>query len=339
MNAIGARPLQLDRPGVGYLRSVPGYASLFWRLFIPNATVIVAACAVLFLEPANGRIPVLVGGSVLLMAVNLVLIRRTVQPLVRLAAIMQRVDPLVQGERLPLPRQHSEVRIVAEAFNEMLDRLESERQQSGTRILREREAERRRISAELHDQIGQVLTAIALQLDRLEARAPSDELRVECASAREGVLAALQDVRRLASELRPEALDALGLVPALRTLTSQLAERTGMRIDRTLATPLPTLSAEQELVVYRVAQEGLTNALRHAGATRIDVELEGRGTGVALAVRDDGCGIAGATHRPAGGIRTMQERALSVGADLHVGPGNAGGTEVRLILDGAPATR
>lgn len=308
-----------------------GYASLFWRLFVPNVTVLVTASIVLVLEPANGRIPVMVGGCLVLVTVNSILIRRAVQPLMRLVELMQRADPLVGGERLPRPRQNSEVSVVADAFNEMLDRLEDERRESGSRVIREREAERRRISAELHDHIGQMLTAVALQLDRLHARLP-DELAGECLSAREGVTATIGDVRRLASQLRPETLDTLGLLPTLRDLTVELAHRTGMRIDRTLPPALPALTADQELVIYRVAQEGLTNALRHAGAERIELSLADTGGTVTLVVRDDGRGSDGTPRRPAGGVRTMHERAMSVGAQVRIDAARGGGTEVRLVL-------
>jgi two-component system sensor histidine kinase UhpB len=313
------------------------YIPLFWRLFIPNATVLAAAGLVLHLEPANGRLPALVGGLAMMLVVNLVLMRRAVAPLVRLTELMRRVDPLQPGERIPPPRAESEASVLTEAFNEMLDRLETERRESMRRALSERESERRRVADELHDEIGQNLTALALQLDRLHKRAP-EELRNDVADLREGVLATVEDVRGVVRTLRPEGLDALGLPAALTSLTTRLMQRTGIRIVRELERDLPALDDEQNLVLYRVAQESVTNAIRHGRASCIAVALSARGQHVELTVRDDGVGIdEGAVAAGDGGIRSMRERALSVGGRLAVGRrADAPGTEVRLVVSSAP---
>jgi two-component system sensor histidine kinase UhpB len=311
------------------VRSPP--ISLFWRLFIPNATVLGVACVVLMVEPANGRVPALVGGLTAMLAVNLVLMRRAVRPLTRLTALMRRVDPLHPGERIPLLGPGSEVTVLVEAFNDMLDRLEAERRESALRALSEREGERRRIAAELHDQIGQTLTATTLQVERLIERAPP-ELRADAIAVRETILATIDDVRALARQLRPEALDELGLVPALTNLVERLAEQTGLRFERDLERGLPQLGPDAELVVYRIAQEAMTNAIRHAGAERISVALRSDGGCVRLEVCDDGRGISG--RRSDGtGLRTMRERALTIGADLEVAPRADRGTAVRLAVD------
>src|SRR5918998_2484162 len=97
---------------------------LFWRLFVPNACVLVVACVVLIVEPANGRIVSLVGGLAIMLAVNLFLMRRAFAPLTRLMATMNRVDPLRPGERVPLVGPPSEVTVLAREFNAMLDRIE-----------------------------------------------------------------------------------------------------------------------------------------------------------------------------------------------------------------------
>lgn len=313
------------------------YIPLFWRLFLPNATVLAAAGFVLHLEPANGRIPAIGGGVAVMLVVNLVLMRRAVTPLERLTDLMRRVDPLQPGERIPAPQAESEVSVLSEAFNEMLGRLETERRESLRRALSEREAERRRVADELHDEIGQNLTALALQLDRLHKRSPED-LRAEVADLRESVLATVEDVRGVVRTLRPEGLDALGLPAALTSLTTRLTQRTGVRIVRELQRDLPALDDDQELVLYRVAQESVTNAIRHAQASCIAVALSARGELVELTVRDDGVGIEEA-RGPAGdgGIRSMRERALSVGGRLVVRRRTDGpGTEVRLMVSSVP---
>jgi two-component system sensor histidine kinase UhpB len=203
------------------------------------------------------------------------------------------------------------------AFNQMLERLEAERRESGRRALQAQEAERRRIASGLHDEVGQVLTGVLLQLDDEETK--------------EAVRQALNEVRRIARELRPEMLEQLGLVSALTELSRRFAESSGIRVERSFATELPPLSGEAELAVYRVAQESLTNVARHAGATHVDLALEPGVGSVVLSVCDDGRGISeAAATNGHGGLRGMRERALLVGGALAVKPGRTGGVEVRL---------
>ena len=309
------------------------YVPLFWRLFIPNATVLGVACVVLMVEPANGRVVALVGGLTVMVLVNLVLMRRAFAPLARLIALMRAVDPLRPGQRLSAPGPDSEVTLLTGAFNDMLDRLETERRESGRRAQSERERERRRLAAELHDEIGQSLTAQVLQLDRLARRAP-DDLREEVVDARDAALTTVEEVRALASRLRPEALDTLGLVPALTNLVERLSERTGVRIARRLDRDLPQLSEDAELVIYRVAQESLTNALRHAGPCHVEVTLGCEDGCLVLRVSDDGVGLGNALASDGGtGVRGMRERAVLLGAELSIDGRPGGGTVVTLRVD------
>lgn len=303
---------------------------------MPNATVLTVACIILLVEPADGRLPVLIGGLSALLVINVLLMRRAFAPLSKLTTLMARVDPLRPGSRLEVPGPSSEVTLLAHSFNEMLERLESERRDSVRRASAAQEEERRRLAAELHDEIGQSLTALALQLNRLAERSPGD-LRAPVAGARDTALQLVDDVRAVARQLRPEALDELGLVAALTNLIERLSARTGLVIDRRLDCDLPPLGADAELVLYRVAQESLTNVIRHAQASRAEVTLEKVGDGVLLAVCDDGRGIE---PEPAGqgGLRFMRERAVMVGGDLEIAArGNGGGTEVRLRVSSAEA--
>src|SRR5919201_7039740 len=140
----------------------------------------------------------------------------------------------------------------------MLARRRAERREATGRVLAGQEAERPRIAQELHDQVGQELTAALLLLSRLQSRAPED-LRAAVLDAQDTVRASLEDVRRIAIELRPEALDDLGLESALAVLCDRFAQRSGLEVSCRIPDPLPGLSPESELVVYRVAQEALTN--------------------------------------------------------------------------------
>jgi two-component system sensor histidine kinase UhpB len=233
----------------------------------------------------------------------------------RLAALMGAVEPGQPGRRAILSsRAGAEVTALGEALNSMLDRLEDERRESGRRALAAQEGERARIARELHDEVGQTLTAVALRAERaMGEMSPQDEALAEIA---ETVLRSLEDVHRMGRELRPEALDELGLVSALIALCSRVTEQGGLNVCRELEWQLPALPGEVELVIYRVAQEALTNALRHAHAEHATVRLRCVDERVALSVRDDGRGFPERAGER--GIAGMRERALLIGADLEV---------------------
>jgi two-component system sensor histidine kinase UhpB len=139
-------------------------------------------------------------------------------------------------------------------------------------------------------------------------------------------------VREIARRLRPEALDDLGLRSALAALTLDLSSRTDVRIERRIAADLPGLSAEEELVVYRVAQEALSNAARHSGAERISVALRRSADGVELDVADDGRGFVFDEAEGGLGIAGMRERALLLGGELRIESRPEQGTTVRLRI-------
>jgi two-component system sensor histidine kinase UhpB len=214
-------------------------------------------------------------------------------------------------------------------FNAMLDRLEGERRESGRRAVDAQEQERRRLALELHDEVGQTLTGVVLGLDGVRQAAPQDlRERVETLQAivREGA----EHVREIARGLRPEALEEFGLRAALVTLLTGVADTSGLRVQRRIAAALPALPPQVELVVYRIAQESLTNVVRHAGATRVQVALEQRDGALELRVLDDGRGIDPAAFGSSRGLRGMQERAVYVGGSFGVRRVDAHGTEVRL---------
>ena len=312
--------------------------TLYRRLFVAYAAVLSLAVLVLIFAPITISVPValtelvvLLLGLVLMLAVYHVLLNRALAPLERLTALMRRIDPLAPGQRIDLDVREVEVAALTEAFNGMLDRLEGERRESARRALAAQEGERRRIARELHDEIGQVLTGLVLRSETLARRAPAD-LRGDLEDLREAARQGAQDVRRIAQRLRPEALDELGLQSALLALCTTVAEQAGIEVARELDRDLP-LTAEQELVIYRVAQESLTNVVRHAHASRAEVRLaRAPGGGVMLRVRDNGSGLPPRAEDQSTGLRGMRERALLVGADITIGAAPGGGTEIRLLL-------
>ncbi|MER5991659.1 MULTISPECIES: HAMP domain-containing sensor histidine kinase [Streptomyces] len=313
--------------------------SLYWRIFGLNALVLGMATALLLWAPVTVSVPVLlteavilVGGLGVMLVANAALLRIGLAPLDRVTRLMTTVDLLRPGQRLPV-RGHGEVTELVRTFNAMLERLERERAASSARALFAQEAERRRIAQELHDEVGQSMTAILLALKQAADEA-SDPLRGELQQAQEITRASLDEVRRLVRRLRPGVLDDLGLVSAVTSLATEFATHTGLRVTRRFDTNLPPLDHETELVIYRVAQESLTNAARHAEARNVTVSLRGADDGVVLEVSDDGRGI-GAAHEGAG-IRGMRERALLIGATLDIAPVRPTGTRIRLA---APAVR
>ena len=309
--------------------------SLFWRVFAVNAGLLGAIALLLLFSPVEIDAPIrrtqaliVVGGLVITVIANAVLLRRVVAPLEQLAQRMETVDLLRPGQRLPVNRRDETGRVLV-AFNRMLDRLERERQDSGRRVLAAQEAERVGIARDLHDEVGQVLTGVLLQLNSIGEAAP--EHREELDQARQAVRRALDEVRRISSELRPEMLEHLGLVSALTELSSSFARVSGVRVKREFRPLLPKLAPEVELAVYRIAQESLTNVARHAGASRVTIALEPGHDSVVLRLTDDGRGFAGAPDEH-GGLRSMRERALLVDGALAIKEAPEGGVEVRLVV-------
>jgi two-component system sensor histidine kinase UhpB len=312
-------------------------STLFRRLFLAYALVLGAAVAILVLAPVTISVPteleelsLVLAGFAAMLVVYRTLLHRALAPLERLTGLMRRVDPLAPGQRVEAMDADEEVAALAEAFNDMLDRLEGERRESGRRALMAQESERRRIARELHDEIGQVLTGLVLRSETVLRRAPA-ELRGDIAGLRDAARQGAEDVRLIAQRLRPEALDELGLQSALLSLATGVADRSGLTVTRALR-PIPSLTAEEELVVYRVAQESLTNVVRHASAAQVELRLGQDANGVTLTVRDDGIGLPDDVDDDANGIRGMRERTLLVGGRLTVRRVAPSGTEVVLCL-------
>lgn len=314
--------------------------SLLWRVFAANAAVLVIAFALLLVTPVTVTAPtatvaeaaILLVGLVVMVVVNLVLLQRSFAPLRRLTQLMSRIDPMEPGRRLSgVSARDTEVASLLRAFNSMLDRLEFERRDSGRRALAAQEHVQSRIARELHDEIGQTLTAIAIQAESGAATA-SEGQRETWSKVASLAHRSLDDVRRIGRDLRPEALDDLGLVNALIALCTRIGEQSDIAIERRMAAGLPPRSAEVDLVVYRVAQESLTNVMRHSGAKRAVVSLEHTNGQFVLAVRDDGQGFSNPPRDDAAGILGMRERAMLVGGRLTIRTEADEGTEVRLEI-------
>jgi two-component system sensor histidine kinase UhpB len=310
---------------------------LLWRAFFASALIMVLAAVLLVVTPVtihapatSAQLAIVLGGLALMLLANLWALGRVLAPLRKLTALMARIDPDRPGERITdIGSYGPDVAALSDAFNQMLDRLERERHESARVALAAQEGERQRLAAELHDEIGQTLTAAAIQIEHaadVGRDSPPDLRRIA-----DSVRRSLDEVRRIARELRPEALDDLGLVNALISLCSRLASQGGLRIERQLE-KLPGISPDLELVIYRVAQESLTNVVRHAQASRATVSLAAGSRAATLSIVDDGRGLPADLPAHTAGISGMRERARLLHGRLEIESKPGEGTTVRLEL-------
>jgi two-component system sensor histidine kinase UhpB len=307
------------------------------RALISSTALLMLSLALLIFTPVTVSAPIRAGelavlgvAFFVLLALNVVAVRRTLSPLTRFAAKLQEID-LAEGRRIAVdPAEETpELAALAEAYNEMLARLREERRAGARAALLAQERERLRIAQALHDEAGQTLTAVALEIERTAADGSEvDPARMAAIAGQ--VHATLDEIRRISRDLRPEALDDLGLVYALIALSTRMARQGGLRIERDFDGELPPLPEDVELVVYRVLQEALTNVLRHSGASRCLVRLDWDGERLVLEVVDDGAGMPADLGGETVGIEGMRERALLAGGRLSIGPGPEGGTAVSL---------
>ncbi len=276
-------------------------------------------------------------GVVLSLAVNWVVLRAAFQPLISLERTAEAVrmgNLAVRAE--PTPFSDPQIAHLAATFNGTLDELERDRAQLrsvASQVINAQEEERKRISRELHDDTAQILFAQLLRLTALKT-SPNQDVRGTAAALEEMTVEALEGVRRLALELRPPALDDLGLQAALGDLTQRFADQLGITIDYQARGSRGRLAADVELVLYRIAQEALTNVAKHAQATHCWVDLDRGQEDVTLSVRDDGRGFdpAQETRRDGRGLGLglfgMEERVTLVGGTFRIWSRPRHGTEI-----------
>jgi two-component system, NarL family, sensor histidine kinase UhpB len=201
------------------------------------------------------------------------------------------------------------------------------------RVVESEESERRKINRELHDRVGQGLSSLVLALELVRQTLPPEAIAAVGArldDARALALRAVEDTRDVMADLRPPALDEFGLAPALRSLAETFGSRNRIQISVRGGAPLPELSSIVQTALYRIAQEALVNVAKHAGATRIAINLVAQPGGVELSIADDGRGFepAHAESGPKWGLRTMRERAEAVGGVLQIDSRSGQGTTI-----------
>ena len=194
-------------------------------------------------------------------------------------------------------------------------------------VVSAQELERERLARELHDETGQALTSILLGLKELEDAGSAADVTSATARLRELVVTTLQDVRRLAVELRPKALDDFGLVPALERLVETFQEQTGIEVIMEPQLGQERLPSEIETALYRIIQEALTNVVKHAQASRVSIVLSRRANTVSAVFEDDGRGFAVDETRDGGlGLLGMKERLSLLDGRLQIESSSDGGT-------------
>ena len=301
------------------------------NLLLVTGTLFGASVAVgLDLTERGQQFVVLAWGLVMTMVVNVLILRRRFAPLERLIDEIEQIDPSKPGQRIVAGGDADEIARLAASFQRLLERVEEERIRAGRMVLRAQEEERRRIARDLHDEVNQALTAILLRLEAVKQIAP-DELRDEIAETSALANQAMEELLRLARQLRPSALDDHGVAAAVQSQAKRFADQTGLEVRfRTRGEP-SRLTEDQEIVLYRVAQEALSNVAQHSGASGLAIDLVADDGQVTLRIRDDGIGFdPGNDEHARTGLAGMTERARLVGGRLDLTSSMGQGSVVTL---------
>ncbi|MET0730554.1 MAG: sensor histidine kinase [Solirubrobacterales bacterium] len=315
---------------------------LLTQVLVVNLLLIVAAvvAAVIAANPDGslGDTPeaglVLGFAIALTIVLNAFLLQRRIKPLEDLVDRMERADLSRPGANLKLtetPAGPEEVARLHYAFVRMLERLEAERRRASSAALDAQEEERARIARDLHDEVNQSLTGLLLRLEAMREKAPP-ELAGALAEVRTLANQALQELLALARQLRPTALDDLGLKAALAGHVAAVGRQSGIETSFESEGDIASVPQDVQVVAYRVAQEALSNAVRHSGAAHLNVRLEREDGSVELSVADDGRGFTFEQASRGLGLAGMRERALLVNGELQVESRPQVGTKVRLLV-------
>lgn len=303
-------------------------------VMVAFATVATALVTGLDWDHIEVLIPLVAGTAGITCALNIALLRRRFNPLEHLIDEMEKVDLSRPGANLPSwidgKAETEEVERLELAFLRMMRRLEAERRRSSSAALNAQEEERARVARDLHDQVNQSLTGVLLRLEATKASAPP-ELEAEISETSVLAHQAMDELLTVARQLRPTALDDLGLSAAIAGQIEQLGQS---EIEATFEADgdFGDLDPEVQLVIYRVAQESLGNAIRHSRADHVRVRLTRREGSVELTVTDDGTGFSFAESTSGLGLGGMRERAILVGGDLEIQSRPEHGTTIRLIV-------
>ncbi|HEY7355430.1 MAG TPA: sensor histidine kinase [Ktedonobacterales bacterium] len=270
--------------------------------------------------------------------INFVLLKIAFHPLTQLRETMQRIQAGSTALRAPLTGQDPEADQLAEAFNTMLETLAEAARTRATQILTAQEQERKRIARELHDETSQVLTSLLISLKVLEEAITNEEARARVEETRSLVHQTLRAIRNLSIDLRPSALDDLGLLPALRWYIKEYQQKCQIEVEFCATNLKERLPAELETALYRIVQEALTNTAKYARATKVRVSVvEDAGT-VCATINDNGRGFDAQTilklpwQERGLGLAGMHERAALLDGSLIITTEPGAGTTIEARL-------
>lgn len=279
-------------------------------------------------------------GLLVTVGINYAILWVAFQPLVTMQGTLDRVRRGDFSARVPEVEGDPAIERVIETANLMLDRLAEHRQAVAAQILRAQEEERKRIARELHDETSQSLTSVLVNLEAVEKQVPDlpDEVFSRLRLTKEIAQRTLDETRRLMFDLRPSVLDDLGLIPALRWFISQRVHPHGLEVDFEAIGLEARLPEELETALFRIMQEAITNAVKHAKAKLLRVKMTREPGCIYGAVVDDGIGfhpvhVIGKSDKERGlGLFGMQERATLVGGSVQVESAPGLGTSVRVTV-------
>lgn len=340
-----------------WLRLILG-VPLFYKILIANAAIVIAALltgtalTANFIRSSPGSSTFELVGTLIAVAVvvtvsvNAIILRVALSPLTHLGETARRVQEGELDARAPYsPVADRGINQLTWTFNRMLDSLANYRRrlrEIAARALNAEEAERKRIARELHDETAQTLAALLIRLRVARAASDTEAREAMLDDVKAEISRALDGVRRFARGLRPIALEELGIVAAIESHTRMLQEAVGIEITIDAEPIAGLLTAEAELALYRIVQEALSNAVRHAGATRATVTIRRLSDRVSAVIEDDGRGfsVEKAMAGPNGGLGLfgMQERAGYIGGHLEIHSRPGRGTRVEIEVPFADST-
>jgi two-component system sensor histidine kinase UhpB len=276
-----------------------------------------------FATPMSLIIFVVVGWFVSVV-LNILVLQIAFRPLMELGKVMKRVQSGEHTLRAPLTGVDPEADQLAETFNTMLEALDNATRMRASQIINAQEQERKRIARELHDETSQVLTSLLISLAILEEAVKSQEARDRIADTRKLAHQTLRAIRNLSIDLRPSALDDLGLLPAIRWYIKEYQQKCAIDVDFNATGFRERLLPELETALYRIVQEALTNTARHAQAHHITIKMNEDAETVYLSIQDDGAGfdvdaVLKTPYQDRGlGLAGMSERAVLLDGKLNI---------------------